>query len=372
MRKKIAVLGITGSIGESTVKIVDHHADQFEIVFASAHTNYQELLQIAKNMKIKKIVLSAKEPKIHLHDSGIKLYQGQDILLDLIRNEDFDVLINAVSGSAGLIYTIACLERGKDLALANKESLVMAGHIIQELLLQHKAQILPVDSEHSAIFQLLHRHPQDEIKCLHLTASGGPFRTLPWNEFSQINLHKTLQHPTWSMGKKVTIDSATMLNKGLEVIEAHWLFGIEYERIKALIHPQSIVHSMIEFIDGSIFAQMSSPTMQLPILYALTHPHHIMSTKVETNLENLATLSFEPIDPKRYPLFHLACQAGRMGGIMPTVLNAANEKAIKLFCQNKISFIEMPLYVENVLNSIENISHPDLETILAINEELQK
>jgi len=371
MKKKIAVLGITGSIGTSTLEIVRHHHDQFEIVFATAHSDYDKLYEIAKTNKINKIVLTDTDKKIYHADYEVKLYRGRTDLVELIKNEDFDILINAISGSAGLPYTIVTLKRGKSLALANKESLVMAGHIVKEIIAETGATILPIDSEHSAIFQVLHGHDKSEVRNLHITASGGPFRKLPLKDFDKIDLNEALKHPTWEMGTKVTIDSATMMNKGLEVIEAHWLFDMDYANIKAVIHPQSIIHSVVEFVDGSMIAQMSVPTMQLPILYALTHPIHVQSYKVVTCLESLHALTFEPICKNRYPLFYIACQAGRDGGLMPTILNAANEKAIELFISGQIKFTSIQMVVEKALNKAANINNPDLETILNINNQIK-
>lgn len=372
MKKRIAVLGITGSIGKSTLEIVKHHPEAFEIVFASANKDYLGLLSIAKEFNINKIAISNEFIKIEHSDESIVCYQGQNELIKLIRNENFDILINAVSGSAGLPYTIACLESGRDLALANKESLVMAGHIINDLLKKTNAKILPVDSEHSAIFQVLQGHRSEEVKFLHITASGGSFRSLPLEDFDKITVKQALNHPTWDMGVKVTLDSATMMNKGLEVIEAHWLFNMPYSKIKAIIHPQSVIHSMVEFVDGSIISQMSIPTMELPILFALTYPLHYPSDKVQTDLSKLSNLSFEAIDPKRYPLFYLACRCGESGGIMPTILNSANEGALDLFLHEKIAFNDIYRIVEKTLNLYENINYPDLETILHFNKEAKE
>jgi len=353
------------------VEIVKHHSDLFEIVFASAHSDYDKLFDIAKSLKIKKIVLTDTDKKVSHYDYEVSLYRGRTDLVEMIKNEDFDILVNAISGSSGLPYSIVTLKRGKTLALANKESLVMAGHIVKEIIAETGAKVIPVDSEHSAIFQVLHGHDINEVRHLHLTASGGPFRKLPLKEFDKIDLNQALQHPTWSMGTKVTIDSATMMNKGLEVIEAHWLFDVEYHNIKAVIHPQSIIHSVVEFVDGSMIAQMSEPTMQLPILYALTHPVHVKSYKVRTSLESMHALTFEPICNKRYPLFYLACQAGKAGGLMPTILNAANEKAIEMFVAGQIKFTDMYEVIEKTLNNSPNVQHPDLETILNINNQIK-
>jgi len=373
MKKKVAILGITGSIGTSAVEIVKQHSDLFEIVFASAHTQYPQLYEIAQKLHIQKIALSSIEKKVTRPDQNIRLYTGQAELLKLIAGEDYDILINAVTGSAGLPYTIGTLRAGRDLALANKESLVMAGHLINNLLenTQNPPKLVPVDSEHSAIFQVLQGQDAHKVRYLHITASGGPFRTLPLCDFSKIDSKQALKHPTWSMGPKVTIDSATMINKGLEVIEAHWLFDMPYDKIKAIIHPQSIIHSLVEFIDGSMLAQMSTPTMKLPILYALTYPQRVSSQCVHTSLETLSALTFETIDPARYPLYYLAVDAGKAGGIMPTVLNVANEVAVEKFLRGEISFINIAEYVEKVLNEYDNISEPDLETILEVNKRVR-
>jgi 1-deoxy-D-xylulose-5-phosphate reductoisomerase len=322
-------------------------------------------------LKINKIVLTDTESKIKHIDYEVSLYRGRTELVELIKNEDYDILINAISGSAGLPYTIVTLKRGKTLALANKESLVMAGHIVKDIMQETGAQIVPIDSEHSAIFQVLHHRDINEVRNLHITASGGPFRTLPLHEFDNVNLAQTLKHPVWEMGTKVTIDSATMMNKGLEVIEAHWLFDIDYHNIKAVIHPQSIIHSIVEFIDGSMISQMSSPTMQLPILYALSFPQRIQSYKVQTELTALDAMTFEAICKKRYPLFYIACQAGRAGGLMPTILNAANEKAIEMFICGQIKFTSIQAVIEKALNKTVNVQNPDLETIMNISNQIK-
>jgi 1-deoxy-D-xylulose-5-phosphate reductoisomerase len=372
MRKRIAVLGITGSIGKSTIEIVKYHPESFEIVFATAHRDYEGLYSIAKELNINKIAIANEFMRFNHNDELINFYQGQDEIIKLIKNENYDILINAVSGSAGLPYTIATLEANKNLALANKESLVMAGHLINELLSKSASKIIPVDSEHSAIFQVLQGHSNEEVKLLHITASGGSFRQLPLEEFGKITIKQALNHPTWSMGTKVTLDSATMMNKGLEVIEAHWLFNLSYNKIKAVIHPQSVIHSLVEFVDGSILAQMSKPTMELPILFALTYPIHYPSNKIQTSLIELAALTFETIDAAKYPLFYLACQSGEAGGIMPTILNAANEGALELFLKEKISFNDIYKIVDKTLNLYENIAYPDLDTILHFNREVKE
>jgi 1-deoxy-D-xylulose-5-phosphate reductoisomerase len=364
--KKIFILGITGSIGQSTVEVVRAHPDKFKIVGASAHRNVRKLEQLAKEFHIKNLVLTSELTKNEL-PSDVKIHTGEDALLDLVRNSDYDILLNAIAGSAGLKSSIETLKRGKNLALANKESLVMAGHLVRKIQSETGAKLLPVDSEHSAIFQILHNKKNKEVNNLILTASGGPFRNLDKKEFYKITLADTLKHPTWEMGSKITIDSSTLMNKGLEVIEAHWLYDIDYDHIQAVIHPQSIIHSMVEFIDGSIFAQMSEPTMRLPILYALTYPNRIKSNIVSTNMFKMRDLTFMEISTDKYPLFKLANEVGKAGGILPTIMNAVNEIAVQLFIEGKITYLDIPKMVINYVEQSDNIANPDLNSILELN-----
>lgn len=364
--KKIFILGITGSIGQSTVEVVRAHPDKFKIVGASAHRNINKLLKLAKEFQIKNLVITSKLKKNEL-PNDIKIHIGEEALIDFVRNSEYDILLNAITGSAGLKSSIETLKRGKNLALANKESLVMAGHLVKKIQSETGAKLLPVDSEHSAIFQILHNENNKEVNNLILTASGGPFKNLDKKEFSKITLADTLKHPTWKMGSKITIDSSTLMNKGLEVIEAHWLYDIDYDHIQAVIHPQSIIHSMVEFIDGSIFAQMSEPTMRLPILYALTYPKRIKSNIVSTNMLKMRDLTFMEISTDKYPLFKLANEVGKAGGILPTIMNAVNEIAVQLFIEGKITYLDIPRMVINYVEQSENIINPDLNSILEIN-----
>ncbi len=364
--KKIFILGITGSIGQSAVEVVRAHPNEFKIIGASAHRNIDKLLKLAKEFQIENLVVTAELTKNELPD-GSRILVGETALLDLVRNADYDILLNAIAGSAGLKSSIETLKRGKNLALANKESLVMAGHLVKKIQAETGAELLPVDSEHSAIFQILHNEKNKEVNNLILTASGGPFRNLDKKEFSKITLADTLKHPTWEMGSKITIDSSTLMNKGLEVIEAHWLYDIDYDHIQAVIHPQSIIHSMVEFIDGSIFAQMSEPTMRLPILYALTYPNRIKSDIVSTNMFKMRDLTFMEISTEKYPLFKLANEVGKAGGILPTIMNAVNEMAVQLFIEGKISYLDISKMVISYIEQSDNIENPDIETILKLN-----
>ena len=356
--KRIAVLGITGSIGQSTVAVVRAHPDRFRIVLASAHRGSEALQALQSELHIEHTVLTGQP-------------DGKQRLLELIRTLDYDILLNAVAGSAGLVYTFAAISEGRDVALANKESLVLAGHLVQPLLQETGARLLPVDSEHSALMQAMHGTPIEQVRRLVLTASGGPFRQLPLSEFGDITVEQTLAHPTWNMGAKITVDSATMMNKALEVIEAHWLFGVGFEHIEAVMHPQSIVHSVVEMVDGSMIAQMGVPSMQLPILYALGWPQRVPSSLVRTSLLEVGALTFAPLEHRRYPLFYLAVEAGKQGGLLPTVANAANEAAIRLFLGQQIRFVDIAALVQAVLERTDNVAHPSLDTIVRANEELQ-
>ena len=366
--KKIAVLGLTGSIGLSVVEVVRRHPGLFHIALATSHNNYETLLSLAKELNIEQIVITGNNSVKRDPDHGSNFFFGTDEVLRILAAEEFDVVINAISGSAGLIYSHQILKSDHLLALANKESLVMAGHLFTEKLKMNR--VIPIDSEHSALFQIMQGLDPEEVGRVIITASGGPFRELPLEKFPLITPEQALKHPTWSMGAKITIDSATMFNKGLEVIEAHWLFDLPYRKIEAVIHPQSIVHSLVECTDGSLLAQLSNPSMQLPILYALSYPRHIESDLVKTRLTDLPPLTFSKIEPGRYPLYRLTRAAGEAGGIMPTVLNAVNEAAIKLFLAKRIAYPGIYHLVDQYLNKQKNIAHPDLETVLQVNETL--
>jgi 1-deoxy-D-xylulose-5-phosphate reductoisomerase len=370
--KKIAVLGITGSIGLSTVEVIKKHPDEFKIVLASSNNNYQKLFALAAELNIPQVVITNQELKNRISDlpANTEVFFGEDKLQDILQSVDCDIVLNAISGSAGLRSSLTVISRGLDLALANKESLLMAGHLISDLLQNSTTNLIPVDSEHSAILQALGFSPMEEVNSIILTASGGPFRELPLEEYKNITLEDTLKHPTWNMGPKVTIDSATMMNKGLEVIEAYWLFKKPYSQIKAVIHPQSIIHSFVEFTDGSLIAQMSFPNMQIPILFALSYPRHIESSIPKTNLLDLPPLTFFRIEKERYPLFFLACGVGKMGGILTTIMNAANEAAIDLFLDNKIKFIDIYKIIEKAVQNFTNVQNPGIDEIISTNKEI--
>ena len=372
MVKRIALLGATGSIGSSTFEVVREQSQHFRITLAAAASNHRKLCALAHEFHIPVLVLTGihdplVQSQIRTEHPGLKIYFGTSELLSLLNDQDYDLALNAIGGSAGIEASFRILERGIPLALANKESLVLGGHLLAKQFKQ--ARIIPVDSEHSAIFQAIGKHPKSELRRLIITASGGAFRNTPLEDFPGITPERALKHPNWDMGAKVTLDSATMFNKALEVMEAHWLFDMPYSKIEAIIHPQSVIHSIVEFIDGSHLAQMSYPDMKIPILYALSYPKRYASELVKTDFLSHQNLSFESIDPQRYPLFYLGLDVARQGGIMPTVMNAAVEAAMQLFLQRKISFTQICHYVQRTLDGATQIDDPALDTILAANLE---
>jgi len=369
VKKRIALLGATGSIGSSTLEVVAAHPDRFELVLATAHHNADALFNLATRFQIPNLLLTG-APSNTTPDgvpNGVNVHYGEEALQTLLPTLDYDIAVNAISGSAGLVSTLFVLETGKPLALANKESLVMAGHLVRELQAKYGSLLLPVDSEHSALFQAIGSSPAQHIRAVHLTASGGAFRTLPLEAFDRITVAQALRHPNWDMGAKVTLDSATLFNKALEVMEAHWLFGLDWEQIKVVVHPQSVIHSLVEFVDGSFLAQLSKPDMKLPILYALSYPERIDSQLVKTDLCQLPALQFSEVETERYPLYYLGMEAAKAGGILPTVVNAANEAALKLFLEGKIPFTGIAPAVREAMSLVKPSAHPSLQTILEVN-----
>ncbi|HEY7118258.1 MAG TPA: 1-deoxy-D-xylulose-5-phosphate reductoisomerase [Tepidisphaeraceae bacterium] len=339
MGKRIAILGSTGSIGTSALDVIEHLGPDYQVTALSAHSQSGKLLeQIARYRPRAVGVTDARardEVRSRLRGGGPEVYSD---LAELVRRDDIDLVLAAVVGAAGLPAVFAAVETGKTLALANKESLVVAGSILIPLARKHKVAILPVDSEHSAIFQAMHCGQPREVKRLILTASGGPFRNAPAEQIENATLADALNHPTWRMGSKITIDSATMFNKGLELIEACWLFDLPPERIDIVIHPESVVHSMVEFNDGNVLAQLSPPDMRTPIQYALTYPERLPSNSRKLDLSQAFSLNFHPPDPQRFPALSIAREVARRGGTLGAVMNAANEAAVALFTSGKIRF----------------------------------
>lgn len=372
MLKKISLLGATGSIGLQTLDIIKHHHERYSLVAMSVGQNIERALHIIGEFLPKLVCVQSEEGYRELKNripQGVELVFGQEGLLAVATFSEADILVNAVIGSIGLGPTLAAIEQKKTIAIANKETLVTAGHLVMELARKNGVPILPVDSEHSAIFQCLQGEDRLAVKKLILTASGGSFRNKKREELRDVTVEDALKHPNWSMGAKITIDSATMMNKGLEVIEAHWLFGIPYEQIEVLLHRESIVHSMVEFSDSSVIAQLGTPDMRVPIQYALTFPRRLeFPSEERLKLWEIGTLHFDKMDEERYPCIRYAFEAGKIGGTMPTVLNAANEVAVAAFLNREITFLDIETYIEKALSDHEVIATPTLEDILIVDQ----
>ena len=368
--KNVVLLGSTGSIGTSTVKVVEDLPDRFRLLALAAGSNSELLLEQTRKHQPAAVSISdpdkAKELQAALGTTPV--WSGNEGLLKLATMPQADIVLIAIVGTAGLQPALAAIRAGKDIAVASKEILVMAGEIVMSEARKYGVRVLAVDSEHSAIFQCLDGHPPSMVLKLWLTASGGPFRdaTLwPKEKFKEITVERALKHPSWVMGRKITIDSATLFNKGLEMIEARWLFDIEMDRVGVVVHPQSVVHSMVEFVDGSMVAQLSTPDMCLPIQYALTYPERAASDRVQTSLPKYGALTFEEPDPDRFPALLLARDAGTVGGTMPAVMNAANEVAVDAFVNRKLSFPGITELVRRTMGAHQVVAHPTLDQILS-------
>ena len=366
--KKIALLGSSGSIGRNCLKVIDNFPGEFQITCLAVHRSLQTVYQQAVRYMPQAVVITGtptdKSLLTDLKNRGIRVYQGQQALTEFFAEDDSDLVINALVGAVGLFPTLEAIRRGKTVALANKETLVMAGEIITQRAQTAGVTIIPIDSEHSAIFQCLVGENPENIRRIILTASGGPFLERDVSSFNHITIDEALAHPRWDMGNKVSIDSATLMNKGLEIIEAHWLFHLPLEKIEVVIHPQSIIHSMVEFIDGSIKAQLSLPDMKIPIQYALTYPKRKTSSSQYLKIEDVQSLTFFEPDFEKFPNLRLAIESLKLGGTAPTVLNAANEVSVELFLNGKISFTDIPRLVEKTLQQHEVVPHPDINQIL--------
>ena len=368
--KNVVLLGSTGSIGTSTVKVAEDLPDQIRLVGLAAGNNASLLLEQTRRHRPEVVSISdpAKAGELQTALGGdVEVHSGAEGLLKLATLPSADIVLIAIVGTAGLQPALAAIRAGKDIAVASKEILVMAGEIVMNEARIHGVRVLAVDSEHSAIFQCLDGKPVSSIRKLWLTASGGPFRDQklwPKDSFAGITVERALKHPSWVMGRKITIDSATLFNKGLEMIEARWLFDVEMPRVGVVVHPQSVVHSMVEFVDGSIVAQLSTPDMCLPIQYALTYPERSASNRVQTDFPKIGTLTFETPDTERFPAIELARRAGEVGGTLPAVLNAANEIAVEAFVNRQINFPQITEAVRRTMEAHEVVAQPTLEQIL--------
>lgn len=373
--KRIAILGSTGSIGTQALNVIRRHRDLFAVEVLCAGSNADLLVQQAIEFQPNAVVIAdeAKYPAVRdaLAQSDVKVFAGADSMVDLMDMASIDMVLAAIVGFAGLRPTLRAIEKGKAVALANKETMVVAGAIVTAAAARHKAPILPVDSEHSAIFQCLMGEVSPVDKIL-LTASGGPFRGKKRDELQHVTLEQALKHPNWSMGRKVTIDSATLMNKGLEVIEAKWLFGVEPQDIEVVVHPQSVVHSMVQFADGSIKAQLGIPTMETPIQYAFSFPERIESHLPRFDFATYPTLTFEKPDRDTFRCLDLAYQAIARGGNMPCVLNAAGEVAVQQFIDGRIGFLDIADSVEQAMQSAHFIANPTIEDLFETDKEVRK
>lgn len=367
--KKIAILGSTGSIGTQTLDVVREHSDELQVVALAAGTNKERLKEQIKEFHPKLVSLSdekkAQELKEELAGEQVEVVCGMEGLIEVAGADSADVVVTAVVGMMGILPTMEAIKKGKDIALANKETLVTAGHLIIPMAKEYGVSILPVDSEHSAIFQSIQGEPKAALDKILLTASGGPFRGKSAEFLETVTLEAALNHPNWSMGPKITIDSSTMVNKGLEVMEAKWLFGVDYSQIEVVIQPQSIIHSMVQYVDGAIIAQLGTPDMRVPIEYALFYPERRSLSGDRLDFSKLSQITFEKPDYKVFRGLSLAIEAGKTGGTMPTVFNAANERAVAKFLKGEIKYTDIVRSIEKCMDAHKVSAHPDLEEILA-------
>ncbi|MBU3180973.1 1-deoxy-D-xylulose-5-phosphate reductoisomerase [Clostridium psychrophilum] len=370
--KKLTILGATGSIGTQTLDVIRKDIDNFTIVGISANINWEKIIPIIDEFNPKYVAMMDMGASIKLKKYcsskkyTIEILQGLDGLNYISTIPEVDIVVTSVVGMIGLVPTMKAINAGKDIALANKETLVAAGKLVIDAAREHHVNILPVDSEHGAIFQCLQGNKLETVNKLIITASGGPFRGKCRQQLIDIKPEEAIKHPKWNMGKKISVDSSTLMNKGLEVIEAHWLFGIDYENIQVVVHPQSIIHSMVEYIDGSVIAQMSSTDMRLPIQYAINYPQRIKTVIKELDFYNMGNLTFDKPDMNTFKCLKLAFMAGKMGGNMPAIMNSANEAAVELFLDYKIKYLQIEDIVEECMGKFEHNANPNLEEILAI------
>lgn len=375
-KRQLAILGSTGSIGTQTLQVVEEHPECFEVYALTAGSRVDDLIAQARKFMPEAVVIAdeTKYPQLKeaLSDLPIKTYGGYEAICQIVEAAPIDVVVTAMVGFSGLRPTINAIKAGKAIALANKETMVVAGELINALANEHKTPILPVDSEHSAIFQCLAGEMYNKVEKLILTASGGPFRTFTKEQLEHVTKEQALKHPNWSMGAKITIDSATMMNKGFEVMEAKWLFGVGPEDIEVVVHPQSVIHSMVQFEDGAIKAQLGTPDMRLPIMYALTYPKRLESSFSRIDWTTLRELTFETPDLERFPNLQHAYTALSHGGNMPCVVNAANEICVDAFLKDRIGFTDIPKLIERAMQTTPYILKPSLEDYLETDKEVRR
>ena len=374
--KNIAVLGSTGSIGTQTLDIVRNNTDELKIKVLAAGSNVELIEKQIREFKPEIAVLynaeKANELKIKIADTGVKVLSGMDGMIEAATFDDVDTVVTSMVGMIGIKPTIAAIKAGKNIALANKETLVTAGHIIMPLIKEHKVSLLPVDSEHSAIFQSMNGENRKRISKILLTASGGPFRGKSYEELKNVTLEDALKHPSWAMGQKITVDSATLVNKGLEVMEAAWLFDVDVSMIQVVVHPQSVIHSMVEYEDTAVIAQLGCPDMRLPIQYALFYPDRRFLDAKKLDFFEMKSLTFEKPDMDTFKGLKFAMEAAEFGGSMPTVFNASNEEAVAMFLNKKIGFLDIYRIIEESMNRHTIISNPDIDTVLSVERDTRE
>ena len=372
-KRHIAILGSTGSIGRQALDVIGQHRDLFEVELLTANNSTELLISQAIEFDVNAVVIcnedKYQEVKDALDPHDIKVFAGMQSVCDLVTGDNIDIVLTSMVGFSGLSSTVAAVGAGKTIALANKETLVAAGKIVMDLAAKTGARILPVDSEHSAIFQCLMGSAGAPIEKIHLTASGGPFRTWSMDDIAKATRAQALNHPNWSMGRKITIDSATMMNKGLEIIEARWLFGTPGDKIEVVIHPESIIHSMIEYADGSVIAQMGHPDMREAIQFAFSYPFRLPLNNRKLNFAELGSMSFFAPDKEKFPALQLAYESLERGGNMACIMNAANEAAVAAFLQERIGFYDITSVVRECMDGVDFVAEPDLDTIFATNAE---
>ena len=369
--KKVAILGASGSIGLQAVDVIQHHKEEFELFAFSVYSQVDKAIEIVKELKVKHVCLKDQldVEKMRKLFPDIIYHFGEEGIFEIVSLVEVDMVINSIVGFAGVLPSIKAIQARKDLALANKETLVVAGEIVTNYVKEYGVKLLPVDSEHSAIFQCLNGEQKSQIKRVIITASGGSFRDKTREELKDVSVEDALKHPNWSMGANITIDSATMFNKGLEVIEARWLFDLDYEQIDVIMHPESVIHSMVEFVDGSVMAQMASPDMRLAIQYALTYPNRLAIASSESlDLLKYKNLTFREVDFNRFPALKLAYQVGKIGGSLPATLNGAKEAATALFLKREIEFIDIDGLVEDAIASHTLIKDPNYQDLELANQ----
>ncbi len=375
-KKAIAVIGSTGSIGRQTLDVISQHEDKFSVEVLTANSQADLLVEQALRFNPNCVVIADKSlyPKVRdaLSDTYIKVFAGSESIDDAVQMESVDVVVTAIVGFAGLSPTVKAIRKGKIIALSNKETLVVAGEHITALAAQYNVPILPIDSEHSAIFQSINGEYCNKIKRIYLTASGGPFRTKTQSELEKVSVREALNHPNWSMGKKVSVDSASLMNKGLEMIEARWLFGVSPSQIEAVIHPQSVIHSMVEFEDGCLKAQLGIADMRLPIQYALTYPQRMTNNSEPFDIYKYGSLTFEQPNRRLFPCLDLAYRAIEHGGNMPAILNAANEVAVNAFIKGYIRFVDIPYVIEKSLSDFHFIQNPLLDDLFETDDTVRR